>query len=343
MLSLVSSGKTHFRPTNEIQTTSADEPIVDADVKSEAFSNYQRGVIEEEKGNYQEALQYYKNAASHDNNPNAWYALGMLYSKGDAFEFDYPEKKITGIERELMIDNCYKKASEQGHPEASKAMGMRYAGRLCSWSTKPPFETPGNHALRFFWIAAKETTDPESSFNAMQKEFRQVRANLNINSGYCGYHPEEVENLKKTAAAGIPDAFYQLGRFQLFGALDMAKDEIEGIKNLTQAAKKGDVRAAYELGREFYRRAMNRSFWESSEKTADEEKAIELFKIALKITRKDGGYDSAYNIGKIYESRIGFFTNTEAKEQAVFYYLLASTGQNVAASCSHKKHLKNLK
>jgi len=330
----VSSEQKRSPSIGQIETTSNDKLLSELNAISELFSEYQLGVIEEERGNFQEAIHHYQNATNDGNSPDAWYALGKLHSKFGTM--DSREEKITDIEHELMIDDCYKRAVAQGHREAAKEMGMRYAKRPCSWSMEPPFKTAADHARDlFFFAAGTDNGFQPSSFAAMEKEFSI------IHYMGAGYSSEEVENLKAAAKAGLPDALYCLGRMQLSAADKTLHNRIEGIENLAQAAKKRHLKAAFELGNEFYSCSKNRHFWESSEKTADEEKAIEFYQIALNLERENGYCDSAYSIGVIYESRIGFFTNAEVKQEAIFYYLLAATDDFRAGRLA-KEALKKL-
>jgi TPR repeat protein len=81
--------------------------------------------------------------------PEACYELGKFYSQD--YAFDYPEKRILGADRQIMINKWYEKAAEMGHINAAKELGDKYftsSQKILLNSPKKLYEE--NRAIKFY-------------------------------------------------------------------------------------------------------------------------------------------------------------------------------------------------
>ncbi len=170
----------------------------------------------------EKALYWYQRAAQQEN-PDAWYALGLTYlNSGEA---SAPLAKM-----------WLGKAAGAGHPSAQYQLAMMVSQGIGGASSNQQ--------------EAKELMTQASSNGVPEAKLWVATENTDsVTASAADSIPEAF--LKKSAEVGDPKALFQLGRAMLNGntILNIAANPQEGISYIEKSAKEGLDLAALYLGR----------------------------------------------------------------------------------------------
>ena len=256
--------------------------------------------------------------------PEASFRLGCLLFNLDEDDNRGPYSHINSglneAERLKMIEGCFRKAADQGHGKAAKALYESYEKLQWSSALTPPFIDYPADAEKYYGIALKDGC--------------RVYGQPNVPK------PGKYAKLLEAAAkSGLPDAQYRLGELYRIGdkSLNISQDLKLAEKYLRQAVEKGHPKAAYSVGQ----MTESRPFSLSDPFANNEANAISLYEIA-----RDGGVaEAALRLGQIYEAHIAdvFSFGESSTLKAIENYKIAAKSDNEQTKTAALSALKKLR
>ena len=263
--------------------------------------------------------------------PNAQYALGLMYYNGQYIPQDYNE----AVE-------WFTKAAEQGYANAQYALGLMYRegkgvpqdyNKAVEWFTKSAKQGNANaqYALGLTYYNGQDVPqDYEKAVEWFTKAAEQGKADAQFFLGSL-YHEGEgvpqdykkaVEWFTKAAEQGDADAQFFLGSLYYIGE-GVSKDYKEADKWYTKAAEQGNANAQYVLGSKYYiGEGVSRDYKESVKwytKAAEQGNAVAQF-----------------NLGKMYYEGKG--VPRDYKEAAKWFTKSAEQGYATAQGALGKMY-----
>ena len=322
-LNLTLSEKVKSKRTYRLVVNVPSNHLFSEDNSSE---NLKKGNEFFDKGDYINALIYFKQLADNENNPAAQNKLGIMFLKAYGVQQNHEEAL-----------KYFHKAAKQGNEAAQHNLGLSYELgngvtkdyiEAVKWYRKAAEQGYANaqRNLGFMYFkghgVSKDYTEAVKWFReAAEQGDAKAQCNLGVcydwGHGVTKDYTEAVKWYKKAAEQGFVGAQYNLGVSYYEGS-GITKDYIEAVKWYKKAAEQGDVKAQCNLGF-MYDKGYG--------VTKDSEKAVKWYKKAA----EQGFVGGQYNLGVMYDKGYGI---TKDYIEAVKWYRKAAEQGLADAQCN---------